>query len=90
MYKLAVLQSDWTAKILQRVQIEIKDDSRPSCLRARGCGFARLYTTKGVLPAVNAVARDHVASVVTATVLKVCRFVTFLYTTTNEVSLSSS
>ena len=31
MYKLAV---DWTAKILQRVQIAIKDDSRPSCLRA--------------------------------------------------------
>ena len=25
MYKLAVLQSDWTAKILQRVQIEIPD-----------------------------------------------------------------
>ena len=34
MYKLAVLQSDWTAKILQRVQIEIKDDSRPLCWRA--------------------------------------------------------
>ena len=47
--------------------------------------------TEGGLPAVNAVARDHVASVVTATVLKVCWFVTFLYTTTNEsVSRPSS